>query len=100
MQMQVEAQEQQMGGEEEAAPGGAMPGGEELAQQGANAAGEAAQTEPGPVTEGMNQPGAIPMNTSVLARTPLVGGMGNQTVIPLGAQGVTGPPGTNGNQPR
>lgn len=100
MQMQVEAQEAQMGGGSGGEEGGGMPGAAELEQQGTNAAGEAAQTAPGPVTEGMNQPGAIPMNTSVLARTPLVGGMGNQTIIPLGAQGVTGPPGTNGNQPR
>mgnify|MGYP000497857998 CR=1 FL=1 len=101
MQMQVEAQEQQMG------QGGAPGGGEgpeaeaeDLAQQGAVAAGQAAQTGAPPTNESMNQPGAIPMNTSVLARTPLVGGMGNQTVIPLGAQGAAGPPGTSGNQPR
>lgn len=102
MQMQVAAQEGQMQGGggpgEEAQPTGenAM----ELAQQGVNAAGQEAQTAAPPTGPGQNQPGQIPMNTSILARTPLVGGMGNQTIIPLGGMGTAGPPGTGGNQPR
>jgi hypothetical protein len=106
-QMQVQVQQQ----ESQAQGGAPAPGGGpsldqqagDQAQQGAVAAGQAAQTGPSGAGPGQNQPGAIPMNSSILSRTPLVGGIGNQTIVPLGgpgAAGAVGPPGTAGNQPR
>lgn len=57
------------------------------AQQGANAAGVAAQGPAGPVTEAMNQPGMAPggggpmVDTSVLSQTPMQGGVGNRAIV-------------------
>lgn len=92
----MEAQAQQ-----QPAPGGVGPAGgpaaEELAAQGANAAAQGAQGPGGPVTEANNQPGGIPMDTSILSQTPLEGGIGNRAIVPLG--GATAPP-TAGEVPR
>jgi hypothetical protein len=70
---------------------GTTPTAEAIAAQGINAAGQGAQGPSGPVTEANNQPGTAPggpeMNTGILLRTPLEGGIGNQTQVQLGGQG-------------
>lgn len=88
MQMQVSAQEQAQGG---AQPTNGNPSPEGLAAQGLGAAGQAAQGATGAVGEGENQPGQTPgggleTDTGILLRTPLEGGIGNQTTVPLGGQ--------------
>lgn len=99
--LEVEQMEAAAGGAEAAPAGGPMPPAD-LQAQGVNAAGEAAQGPGGPVTEGQNQPGmspaggGLPMETSILSQTPLDGGIGNRTIIPLGGQG---PAPTAGQQP-
>ena len=102
--MEVAAMEQQsgMGGEGQTGAGGGPV--EDIAAQGINAAGQAAQGPGGPVTEANNQPGTapgagsgLPMDTGILMRTPMQGGIGNQTQIQLGGQG---PAPTGGSVPQ
>ena len=104
--LELMMQEAQLGvGGGELAPGGpaGTAGVAALAAQGQNAAGQAAQGPAGPVTEAQNQPGqspaggGLPVDTSILARTPMEGGIGNQAVVPLEGGG---PAPTGGNQPR
>jgi hypothetical protein len=106
--LEVSMMEQQAAaaqGEQQAgppAPGG-QPSPGDLAAQGQNAAGQAAQGPAGPVGEGDNQPGmspgggGLPLDTSILSQTPLSGGIGNRVVVPLGGEG---PAPTAGNQPK
>jgi hypothetical protein len=72
------------------------PSPDQLAQQGANAAGQAAQQGTAPGGPGQNQPGetpaGIPMQSSLLSRSPLVGGVGVQTIVPLGGAPGAGAP--------
>lgn len=94
--MEMGAMQEQLGGGEEGA--GELPAeASGAAQQGAVAAGQAAQGPAGPVTEANNQPGAapgtLPVDTSVLSQTPLVGGVGNRAI-------VQGPTPTGGVQAR
>lgn len=99
-QLQVAAMEQEAAGAGAAAPPGSeIPPPDQLAQQGVNAAGQAAQ---GPTTgsESMNQPGqkpgGLPIDTSILSQTPLEGGIGNRAIVnPAG-----GPVPTSGQQPQ
>jgi hypothetical protein len=76
------------------------PAPDQLAQQGANAAGQAAQGV-NPATESTNQPGqmpgsGLPVDTSILSQTPLEGGIGNRAIVnPAG-----GPVPTSGQQPQ
>jgi hypothetical protein len=107
--MQVAQMEQQMGGQQpgtEGMPAGGPAGGpvDALAAQGVNAAGQAAQGATGPVTEANNQPGTapgagsgLPMDTGILMRTPMQGGIGNQTQVQLGGPG---PAPAGGNVPQ
>lgn len=104
--LQLAMQEQQMGQQPSANPTGGPAGVAGVASvvaQGQNAAGQAAQGPAGPVTEAQNQPGqspeagGLPVDTSILARTPMEGGMGNQAVIPLEGGG---PAPTGGNVPQ
>jgi hypothetical protein len=113
-QLQLLQMQQSMGvgPETPPSPGGALPPDPllkqiaETAQQGANAAGTAAQGPAGPVTEAMNQPGAAPaapggmsgggpmVDTSVLSQTPMQGGVGNRAMV------RGGPAPTAGNVPQ
>jgi hypothetical protein len=77
-------------------PAGTALGPEQLASQGNNAAAQAAQGPGGSATEADNQPGGLPIDTSILSQTPLQGGIGNRAIVPLGGQ--TAPP-TAGNVP-
>lgn len=93
--LQVAAMEQEAQGGA-ATPGGApgQPTPEELAAQGANAAGAGAQGPGGPVTTAQNQPGmapgGLPIETSILSQTPLEGGIGNRAIVPLGPTPAAG----------
>jgi hypothetical protein len=101
--LQVQQLEAQSGG------GPAGPAPDELAQQGANAAGQAAQGPGGPVTEAQNQAGqspggggaggGLPIQTSILSQTPLEGGIGNRAIVnPAG--GGSAPVPSQGNAPQ
>lgn len=101
-QLQVAAMEAEMGQAAGAGtpppPGAGGPAPAELAQQGVNAAGAAAQGV-NPATESQNQPGqspsGLPLDTSILSQTPLEGGIGNRVLInPAG-----GPAPTSGQEP-
>jgi len=97
--MQVAAMEQEMQGQQqqggEGMPSSGPAGGPvDTMTQGINAAGQAAQGPSGPVTEANNQPGmapgagsGLPMDTGILMRTPMQGGIGNQTQVQLGGSG-------------
>jgi len=93
---QQEAAAQQGGAPGPGAPAGTPLGPEQLASQGNNAAAQGAQGPAGPATEADNQPGGLPIDTSILSQTPLQGGIGNRAIVPLGGQ--TAPP-TTGNVP-
>jgi hypothetical protein len=106
--MQVAAMEQQMQGQQQGSEGmpssGPAGGPVDTMTQGTNAAGQAAQGPGGPVTSANNQPGAapgagsgLPMDTGILMRTPMQGGIGNQTQIQLGGNG---PAPTAGSAPQ
>lgn len=104
--LELAMQEQQMGMAPSESPPGGPAGTAGVAgtiAQGQNAAGQAAQGPAGPVTEAQNQPGqspaggGLPVDTSILARTPMENGMGNQAVIPLEGGG---PAPTGGNVPQ
>jgi hypothetical protein len=106
--LQTAQMEAAAGGEQpQGQPGAGGPAGgpvDQLAAQGVNAAGQAAQASAGPVTSANNQPGTapgagagLPMDTGILMRTPMQGGIGNQTQIQLGGQG---PAPTGGNVPQ
>lgn len=103
--LQLAQQEQAMGMQPSQNPTGGPAGAGGVASviaQGQNAAGQAAQGPGGPVTEAQNQPGqspggGLPVDTSILARTPMENGMGNQAVIPLEGGG---PAPTGGNVPQ
>lgn len=97
-QLELAIQQQQMelaAMQQQSAPPG------DLQQQGANAAGQAAQGPAGPVTEAQNQPGmspgggGLPVDTSILSQTPLTGGIGNRAIVPLGGEGSPVPSGGN-----
>lgn len=96
---QVMVEEQQMGIAGPPAQPGGPAGIADTAQQGQTAAGQAAQGPSGPVTEAQNQPGqtpaggGLPVDTSILSRTPLEGGIGNQAI-------VQGPQPAAGQQPQ
>lgn len=100
-QLEVDQAEGQVAQSGAGAGAGATP--EELAAQGTNAAGQAAQGPGGPVTEAQNQPGTspagggVPLESSILSQTPLDNGIGNRVVLPLGGPG---PAPTAGQQPR
>lgn len=97
--LQLQAAQQQAGQQQPEA----LPPPEALAQEGSTAATQGAQGAGGPVTSAQNQPGqvpgggGVPIQTSILSQTPLVGGIGNRAIVPVGGQ--AGPP-TNGQQPR
>jgi len=102
--MELAQMEQAAGGQQGAPPPGGGGPVDDLAAQGVNAAGQAAQGPGGPVTSADNQPGmspgggsGLPMDTGILMRTPMQGGIGNQTQIQLGGQG---PAPTGGNVPQ
>lgn len=99
--LQVQAMEAEAAGAGAAPPaaGPGQPSPGELAQQGAVAAGQAAQGV-NPATEAANQPGqapgGLPIDTSILSQTPLEGGIGNRAIVnPAG-----GPSPTGGQQPQ
>ena len=102
-QTQMELDAQKQASAPQGAPGGA-PGAADLAAQGANAAGQAAQGPAGPVTTAQNQPGmspaggGLPMDTSILSQTPMSGGIGNRAIVPLGSAGSPVPSGGNAAQ--
>lgn len=104
---QMEAQAAQSGqGAQPGAPGpGGPPGAQALAQQGATAAGAQAQGTPtGSVSQNQpgQQPGAglLPVNTSILSQTPLVGGIGNRAIVDPAGGSAPGPtPSTAGPAP-
>lgn len=83
-----------------AAPPGAGPSPDQLAQQGANAAGQAAQQVAPQGSVSQNQPsqqpgaGGLPVDTSILSQTPLVGGIGNRAIV--SPSGAGGPPASTG----
>lgn len=102
--LEVAAMEQQAGAAGQPQGPGATPTPESIAAQGMNAAGQAAQGPSGPVTEANNQPGAapgggsgVPLDTGILLRTPLQGGIGNQTQVQL--SGGPGQSPSSGQQP-
>jgi len=98
---QAQAQAQGGGG---GAPGG-PPAPGDAQQQGANAAGQAAQGPSGPVTESNNQAGGVPggggaglpVQTSVMSQTPLQGGIGDRAIVQTGG-GAPAP--ASGQQPQ
>lgn len=92
--LQVAQMEAESGGGEPGAPPGGAPSAEDLSAQGANAAGLAAQGPTGPTSEADNQ-GGLPLDTSILSQTPLVGGIGNRVIVPLGGEGSPIPSGGN-----
>lgn len=102
-QMQVQAQEAEMGQQQGQQQGGAPAGPniDQLGQQGVNAAGQAAQGV-NPATADQNQPGQAPgglaMDTSILSQTPLEGGIGNRVIVNPGGEGAPAP--TGGQVPR
>lgn len=91
--LEVAAMEQQAGqqaGSEAPGGPGTTPTPESIAAQGIQAAGQGAQGPSGPVTEANNQPGTspgpgagVPLDTGILLRTPIQGGIGNQTQVQL-----------------
>jgi hypothetical protein len=113
-QLELQIEQQQLQNAQMRAQAGVQPGGApggapgDLAAQGANAAGQAAQGPGGPVTEANNQAGTIPggggqgggipVDTSILSQTPLAGGIGNRAVVPLAGPGSPAP--TSGQQPQ
>jgi hypothetical protein len=102
--MQNAAMKQQMAPQQQpTGPEGAPPV-DETAAQGEVAAATAAQGPAGPVTEAMNQPGqvpgGIPLDTAMLSRSPMEGGMGTQIMARPGEAPAAGMAPTNGVAPR
>jgi len=102
--MQTAAMKQQMAPQQQpTGPEGAPPV-DETAAQGEVAAATAAQGPAGPVTEAMNQPGqvpgGIPLDTAMLSRSPMEGGMGTQIMARPGEAPAAGMAPTNGVAPR
>jgi len=104
--LQLAAMEQQAGGQQQQQQGvgqvqpGTGPNPIDLLAAGTNAAAQGAQGPGGPTTQANNQPGTNPsgpgLDTGILLRTPMEGGIGNQTQVQLGGGGA--PPAT-GQQP-
>lgn len=97
----LEQQAQQAGAmpaEEKGGANGRLPGTSALLERGQTAAVQGAQGPAGPVGPAQNQPGqspgpgGLPMDVSLLSRTPLVGGMGSQVQVPLQSSPGGGPP--------